>query len=223
MRHSPYIIPANQTKVNNTTWDTSYFASNTNNCIILQENGFFRKWIFRFFYRKQKKIFFRISGSTKKKKYFSLFRVSKKNTAHTVNILRMRRKVTTKAINWVAHKIYIIHTYNNTNLYVYLSCWMYSKTWSEAQGLCSKWLLSQCKRRFSILNNNITCKLFWVVPVKEKSSYTKSIQSIHKLYYLKTYIISKIMNLQSAYTFITTIKHKNQTVYKYLINETLYA
>jgi hypothetical protein len=221
MRHSPYIIPANTRKMDILSWNTSWF-SKKHACMLSQEDAFFKKWIFTFFYKKQKKVFFKITG-TKKKKQFSFFRISKRSTSHAINILKIRRKVATKAMNWVVHRIYISRTYIKVNIYIYLSCWMHSTIWQDAQKMCSKWFISQCQNRFSIINNMINCKLFWITPIKFKNLQSSELIS-YKIYYLKTVLLNRIQKnitkkLEHQIYNRTILKNK----YLYLINETIYG
>jgi hypothetical protein len=227
MRHSPIIIPANERYITPTFWNCSWFSSKKNANILSAEDIFFKKWTFNFFYKKQKKIFSRVTSTEKKRKhFFSLMKVARKNTIHFVNILRTRRKVTNKTMNWVVHNIYITRTWTQTNLLIYLSCWMSSKHWTESRKLCSKWFISQCKKRFSVLNNQVVCRMFWIYPSYFRVPRAKKldITNLRKLYILKS-IFKNIWKKNRKKNFVLSYVTSSiqKTEYRYLFNETVYS
>jgi hypothetical protein len=224
MRHSPSIIPASQVRIHQTTWNCSWMTSKENGCILSQEDLFFKKWIFTFFYKKQKRIFSSVTGTTKKKNYFSFLKVTKRNTSHFINILKIRKKVTTKAMNWVVHNIYITRFFKRTNIYVYLSCWMASDSWVCAQTSCSKWFTSQCQQRFSVINNQILCKIIWVYPSKNKF-IKKTNNFLHRMYLMKNLFFTKLTKILIRKRSNYTIPNNNILKNKYLnlLNETIYS
>ena len=149
-------------------WQSNWMSSKHDYLFILFEDRSFRDWVNFFFFVKQRECFKKLSGIKKKHKDV-IFRVLKKRRelTHTINLRRLRRKCTNKALNWSVSRIFIFRNSFELNITIFMSLWLVDNSWLEIRSKCSEWIKSQIKNNFSFfILKKIKVKIIWLNTIK---------------------------------------------------------
>ena len=145
-------------------WQSNWTSSTPNYIYLLYEDRCLRDWINFFFFLKQRECFKKLSGLKKKHKNIT-YRVlkRKRELVHTVNLRRLRRKCTNKALNWSVSRVFFLRTTFLLLIVVFISLWLIDRSWLNIRSKCSEWIKSQVQSNFTFfIIKKLDIKIIWL-------------------------------------------------------------
>ena len=180
-------------------WQANWMSAPSSYIHLLYEDRYLRDWINFFFFLKQRECFKKLSGLKKKHKNIT-YRILKRRRelVHTVNLRRLRRKCTNKALNWSVSRIFFIRNTFSLSIVIFISLWLVDRAWLNIRSKCSEWIKAQIQDNFIFfVLKQLKIKIIWLNAI---SLWWKGIFFKKKLnFFLKTkkYSLFKKNNLNS--------------------------